>query len=107
MLNQNLPELMEGLSFDDVMKICGIIDANSFKIDKHGTRGVFLATSMVSNKLGDDISSGSFWFDFCLTDVVQLSNRKYVFYGCLTTIDNSLPLDLNRCYYPLITYLSK
>ena len=47
-LNQNSPELIEGLSFDDIMKICGIIDANSFRIDKHGTRGVFLATSMVS-----------------------------------------------------------
>ena len=49
MLHQNLPELMEDLSFDDVIKICGIIDANSFRIDKHGTRGVFLATSMVNN----------------------------------------------------------
>ena len=49
MLNQNLPELVEGLSFDEVMKICGILDANSFQIDKHGTRGVFLATSMVNN----------------------------------------------------------
>ena len=48
-LNQNVPDLAEGLSFDDIMKICGIIDANSFRIDKHGTRGVFLATSMVSN----------------------------------------------------------
>ena len=47
MLHQNLPELIEDLSFDDVMKICGILDANSFRIDKHGTRGVFLATSMV------------------------------------------------------------
>ena len=47
-LNQNVPDLAEGLSFDDIMKICGIIDANSFRIDKHGTRGVFLATSMVS-----------------------------------------------------------
>ena len=47
-LNQNVPDLVEGLSFDDIMKICGIIDGNSFKIDKHGTRGVFLATSMVS-----------------------------------------------------------
>ena len=52
MLNQNVPDLVEGLSIDDIMKICGIIDANSFRIDKHGTRGVFLATSMVSNKLG-------------------------------------------------------
>ena len=49
-LNQNSPELIEGLSFDDIMKICGIIDANSFRIDKHGTRGVFLATSMVSKE---------------------------------------------------------
>jgi hypothetical protein len=46
-LNQNLPELVGGLSLDDVMKIFGILDANSFRIDKHGTRGVFLATSMV------------------------------------------------------------
>ena len=60
--------------------------------------------------MGDDIGSGSVRFDFCSTNVVlvvvQLSNRKYVIYGCLTTIDNSLSLDLNLCHYPLITYLS-
>ena len=46
-LHHYLPELVEGLSCEDVMKICGILDANSFRIDKYGTRGVFLATSMV------------------------------------------------------------
>ena len=54
-LNQNLPELVEGLSFDKVMKICGILDANSFQIDKHGTRGVFLATSKTRNPLTGNI----------------------------------------------------
>ena len=56
--------------------------------------------------MGDDIGSGSVCFDFCSTNVVQLSNRKYVVYGRLTTIDESLSLDPNRCDYPLITYLS-
>ena len=56
--------------------------------------------------MGDDIRSGSICFDFCSTNVVQLSNRKYVVYGRLTTIGNSLSLDPNRCHYPLITYLS-
>ena len=46
--------------------------------------------------MGDDIGSSSVWFDFCSTNVVQLSNRKYV---------DSLSLNPNRCHYPLITYL--
>ena len=48
--------------------------------------------------MGDNIGSGS-------VNVVQLSNWKYVIYGCLMTIDHSLSLDPNRCYYPLITNL--
>ena len=56
--------------------------------------------------MGDDIGSGSVRFDFCSTNVVQLSNRKYVIYGCLTTIDDSMSLDPNQCHYPLITYLN-
>ena len=47
-LQHYLPEYVEGLSVEDIMKICGILDANSFRIDKYGTRGLFLATSMVS-----------------------------------------------------------
>ena len=39
--------------------------------------------------MGDDIGSGSVCFDFCSTNVVQLSNWKYVVYGRLTTIDDS------------------
>lgn len=39
--------------------------------------------------MGDDIASGSACFDFRSTNVVQLSNGKYVVYGHLTTIDNS------------------
>ena len=57
-------------------------------------------------KLGDDIGLGSVCFDFGSTNVVHLSNRKYVFYDGLTTIDDSLSLNPNRCHYPLITYLS-
>jgi len=45
--------------------------------------------------MGDDIGLGSVCFDFCSTNVVQLSNRKYIVYGHLTTIDDSLLLDLN------------
>ena len=60
--------------------------------------------------MGDDIGSGllsmAVCFDFPSTNVVQLSNRKYVVYGCLRTIHDSLSLDPNRCHYPLITYLS-
>ena len=56
--------------------------------------------------MGDDIGLGSVCFDFRSTNVVQLSNRKYVVYGRLTTIDDSLSLDPNRCHYPLITYLT-
>ena len=56
--------------------------------------------------MGDDIGSGSVCFDFCSTNVVQLSNQNYVVYGRLTTIDDSLSLDPNRCHYPLITYLT-
>ena len=50
-LHHYLPELVEGLSCEDVMKICGILDANSFRIDKYGTRSIFLATSMVKKYL--------------------------------------------------------
>ena len=56
--------------------------------------------------MGDDIGSGSVCFDFRSTKVVQLSNVKYVVYGCLMTIDDSLSLDPNWYHYPLITYLS-
>jgi hypothetical protein len=46
--------------------------------------------------MGDDIGSGSVCFDFRSTNIVQLSNQKYVVYGCLTTIDDSLSLDLTN-----------
>ena len=45
--------------------------------------------------MGDDIGLGSVCFDIRSTNVVQLINWKYVFYGCLTTIDDSLSLDPN------------
>ena len=48
--------------------------------------------------MGDDIGSGSICFGFCC---VQLSAAEYVVYGCLTTIDDSLSLNL----YLLITQL--
>ena len=31
------------------MKTCGILDANCFRIDRNGTRGLFLATSMINH----------------------------------------------------------
>ena len=55
--------------------------------------------------MDDDIGSGSVCFDFPSTNGGQLSNQKYVFYGCLTTLDDRLSLDPNRNHYPLITYL--
>ena len=54
--------------------------------------------------MGDDIGSGSVCFDFCSTNVVQLSNWKYVVYRGLTTIEDTMSLDLNQCHNPLITY---
>ena len=33
------PNLVDGLSEEDILKICGILDSNSFRIDKHGSRG--------------------------------------------------------------------
>ena len=48
-LHHYLPEYVKDLSLEDVMKICGILDANSFRIDKNGTRGLYLATSMVKS----------------------------------------------------------
>jgi len=59
-LHHYLPELVEGLSCEDVMKICGILDANSFRIDKYGTRSIFLATSMVNH---DCLSNARYIFD--------------------------------------------
>jgi len=56
--------------------------------------------------MGDDIGSGSVCFDFRSTNVVQLSNWKYIVYGHLTIIDKSLLLDPNRWHYPFITYLN-
>ena len=38
--------------------------------------------------------------------VVQLSAAEYVVYGCLTTIEDSLSLNPNRCHHQLITQLS-
>ena len=44
-----VPELVEDLTYEDIMKICGILDSNCFRIDKNGTRGLFLATSMLNH----------------------------------------------------------
>ena len=49
--------------------------------------------------MGDDIC-----FDFCATNVCSAS--QYAIYGRLTTIDDSLSLNPNRCHHPLITQLS-
>ena len=39
--------------------------------------------------------------------ILQLCTAEYVVYGSLTTIDDSLPLNPNRCHHPIITQLSK
>ena len=57
---------------------------NQVSLPKIGNKGV-----------NNDISSGSVCFDFCSTNIVQ----------CMT-IEDSLSLNLNRCHYPIITYLS-
>ena len=51
----------------------------------------------------DDIGSSSVCFDFRSTNVVQPSNWKYVVNGRL---NDSLSLDPNLYYYPLITNLT-
>ena len=48
-LKHYVPDLLEGLGEKDILKICGILDSNSFRIDKYGSRGLFLATSMVNH----------------------------------------------------------
>ena len=60
----------------------------------------------MGDEIGWGMSSMVICFDFFSTNVVQLSNQKYVVYGRLTTIHNSLSLNPNRCHYPLKTYLS-
>ena len=44
-LKRYVPELLEGLNTEDIFRICGIIDANSFRFDKNGSRGLFLGKS--------------------------------------------------------------
>ena len=41
-LKRYVPELLEGLNTEDIFRICGILDANSFRMDKNGSRGLFL-----------------------------------------------------------------
>ena len=41
--------VLKDVSFGEIMKICGILDANCFRIDRNGTRGLFLATSMINH----------------------------------------------------------
>ena len=53
--------------------------------------------------MGDDIGLGPFVMIFA---VVQLSAAEYVVYGPLTTIDDSLSLNPNRCHHPLIIQLN-
>ena len=47
MVNSSL--VSKDVSFGEIMKICGILDANCFRIDRNGTRGLFLATSMINH----------------------------------------------------------
>ena len=46
-LKRCVPELLEGLNAEDILRICGILDANSFRIDKNGYRGLFLGKSLL------------------------------------------------------------
>ena len=47
------------------------------------------------------------WVPFVLIfAIVQLSAAEYVVYGRLTSIDDSLSLNLNQCHHPLITQLN-
>ena len=41
-LKRHVPDLLEGLNLEDIFRICGILDANSFRMDKNGSRGLFL-----------------------------------------------------------------
>ena len=47
-LKRCVPELLEDLNAEDILRICGILDANSFRIDKNGSRGLFLGKSFLS-----------------------------------------------------------
>ena len=49
----------------------------------------------------DDIGLGSVCFCFSLN---LRSAAQFVVYGRLTTLDDSLPLNPNRCHHPLINY---
>ena len=53
--------------------------------------------------MGDDIGSGSICYCFSLN---LRSAAQFVVYGCLTTLDDSLLPNANRCHHPLITQLS-
>ena len=54
--------------------------------------------------MDDDISV---WVPFVLIlAVVQLIATEYVVHGRLTTIEDSLSLNPNRCHHPLITQLN-
>ena len=43
------PQFLEDISLEVIYRICGILDANSFRVDKHGSRGLYLALSMVNH----------------------------------------------------------
>ena len=51
-LKRYVPELLEGLNTEDIFRICGILDANSFRFDKNGSRGLFLGKSSLFLKQG-------------------------------------------------------
>ena len=52
--------------------------------------------------MGDDIGSGSVCYCFSLN---LRSAAQFVIYGRLTTLEDSLSLNPNRCHHPLITQL--
>ena len=61
---------------------------------------------VVQAKLGNQWVMTLVWVPFVLVfAIVQLSAAEYVIYGHLTTIDDSLSLNLIRCLHPLITLL--
>ena len=50
--------------------------------------------------MGDGIGLGSVFFSLNLSSAAQ-----FVVYGCLTTLDDNLSLNLNQFHHPIITQL--
>jgi hypothetical protein len=73
--------LIEGLVAEDIFKICGILDSNSFRIDRNGTRGLFLATAMINH---DCLPNSRVVFD--TSGNVSVKAKKFIQKGTNITI---------------------